>query len=298
MVGIARISDVSLLDRLRNAADWLEHLWQSLLRDRAPPIVMPGLDLAVRLIDATTISSPRSPTAEWRLHMDYRPQEGRFGGALLTDARQAEGFHHFTAGPGELVVGDRGYAKAAGLKAIHVQGGHFLVRTGWRSLVLQDKNGDDFNILDTISKLSSGKISTFDVQIAESARNRRPVCGARLLFSPLPEGAGERAHRKAKDKAKRSKKGILPQSAQAANWLMLLTTVPEEKATPEQLVALYRLRWQIELAFKRMKSQMHIDELVAKDQRLARSWIAANLIAALLADDIDMSPDSSPCAAG
>lgn len=296
MAGVAQVSDVSLLDRLRNAADWLQLLWQTALAKRIPPMTMPRLDLAVRLIDATTISSPRTKTAEWRLHMDYRPLEGRFGNAVLTDGRQSEGFHLFEAGPGELVVGDRGYAKAGGLGKVRESGGHFLVRLGWRSVVLLDEAGNDFDILGTFAKLPPQQISEFTVQLADDARHRRPVCTARLILAPLPEGAGKRARERAEYKARRQGRGILPEGAAAANWLMLLTSVAQENATADQMVALYRLRWQIELAFKRLKSQLHMDELVAKDPRLARSWLAANLLAALLTDDMEMSPDSSPCA--
>src|SRR3546814_4177071 len=66
--------------------------------------------------------------------------------------------------------------------------------------------------------------------------------------------------------------------------MMLLTTLPAETADPDRVLALYRLRWQIELAFKRLKSLLHIDRLTAKDPRLARCWLAANLVAALLID--------------
>jgi|SRR5579859_4666958 len=293
--GVADVSDVSLLDRLRNAAGWLDQLWQSVLGERIAPVAMPGLGLAVRLIDATSFSSPRAKTTEWRLHMDYRPVEGRFGAAVLTDGRQSEGFHLFEAAPGELMVGDRGYAKARGLAKIHASQGHFLVRLGWRSLALLDAAGNDFDMLGVIATLPEGQISAFEVQLASDAKRRRPVCAARLIFAPLPEGAGQRARQKATRKAKRQGRTILAQGAAAANWLILLASVPGENATADQLVALYRLRWQIELAFKRLKSQLHMDELEAKDPKLARAWLAANLLAALLADDIDMSADSPPC---
>lgn len=298
MAGVARMSDVALLDRLRNAADWLDGLWQTKLAKRVSPAPMPGLGLAVRLIDATTISSPRTKTAEWRLHMDYRPLEGRFGHAVLTDGRQSEGFHRFAAGPGELVVGDRGYAKAGGLEKVREAGGHFLVRLGWRSVVLLDDAGNDFDILKAIMELPPQQTSEITVQLAASSRQRHPICTARLIFAPLSEGAGKRARERAAYKAKRQGRGILPQGAIAAGWLILLASVTDDKATADQLVALYRLRWQIELAFKRLKSQLHMDELPAKDPRLARSWLAANLLAALIADDMDVSPDSPPCAAG
>jgi hypothetical protein len=298
VAGVAELSDVSLLDRLRNAADWLELLWQRMLAGRVAPVTMPGLGLAVRLMDATMVSSPRTRTGEWRLHMDYRPLEGRFGSVVLTDGRASEGFHVFEAKPGELVVGDRGFAKASGLGKVRSADAHFLVRIGWKSVPLLDTEGGGFNIMKTIAGLPPGQISTFDVQLADSSKRRLPVCSARLIFAPLPEEAGKRARARAEYKAKRQGRKILPQGAEAANWLILMTSVPEDRAEPHQLVALYRLRWQIELAFKRLKSLLHIDEILAKDPKLARSWLAANLLAALLTDDIDMAPDSPPCASG
>ena len=54
----------------------------------------------------------------------------------------------------------------------------------------------------------------------------------------------------------------------------------------ELIGALYRLRWQIELAIKRLKSILHIDRLPAKHPDLARTWLHAHLLLALLLDDI------------
>jgi IS4 transposase len=64
------------------------------------------------------------------------------------------------------------------------------------------------------------------------------------------------------------------------------------------LGALYRFRWQIELAFKRLKSLLHIDRLPAKDPNLARAWLHAHLLFALLVDETmselgEISPSAS-----
>src|SRR5208282_1557395 len=48
------------------------------------------------------------------------------------------------------------------------------------------------------------------------------------------------------------------------------------------VLALYRLRWQIELAFKRLKSLAGLDLLPARSAALGRAWIAAKLIIATL----------------
>jgi IS4 transposase len=63
---------------------------------------------------------------------------------------------------------------------------------------------------------------------------------------------------------------------------MLLTSLPPTRATADEVVRLYRMRWQIELAFKRLKSIGGIAALPASDPRLARSWLLAHLIAAVL----------------
>lgn len=54
---------------------------------------------------------------------------------------------------------------------------------------------------------------------------------------------------------------------------------------PEEVAETYRLRWQIELAFKRLKSGLGIDVLPARDRELARSWLAAHLILGLIIDE-------------
>jgi hypothetical protein len=56
-----------------------------------------------------------------------------------------------------------------------------------------------------------------------------------------------------------------------------------------------RLLWDIELAFKRLKSLLHIDRLPTWTERTSRSWLYAHLILALLCDDLSQDfLESSP----
>jgi len=297
--GVASVCDVSLLARLRNASDWLEEIWQTLLVERLSGLAIPNLDRVVRLVDATSISAPGSAGTDWRLHMEYRPAEGRFAGALLSDGRRAEGFRHFTFGKGDLALGDRAYAKAKDLAQVAAAEADFLVRIGWRSVVLLHADGQPLDILALLAGLPPDRVTEIPVQIADGAKHRRPIVAARLILQPLPPETAERSRRRATRKAKRQGRTVLAQGAIAAGWMMLLTTLPAEAANSDQVLALYRLRWQIELAFKRLKSLLHIDRLAAKDPRLARCWLAANLIAALLIDRMSQDfLDSPPSAVG
>lgn len=77
---------------------------------------------------------------------------------------------------------------------------------------------------------------------------------------------------------------------------MVLTSIPATDMTAEAILDLYRPRWQIEIAFKRLKTGLGIHKLPAKDPQLARTWLTAHLILALMIDEaVNDVLDSSPC---
>ena len=77
--------------------------------------------------------------------------------------------------------------------------------------------------------------------------------------------------------------------------VILATSLPKTGYSARAVLAVYRLRWQIELAFKRLKSLLHIDRLPTWTERGSRSWLYAHLILALLCDDLSQDfLDSSP----
>ena len=81
-------------------------------------------------------------------------------------------------------------------------------------------------------------------------------------------------------------KKLDPRSLIAAEFMILATSLPQTGYTAKDVLAVYRLRWQIELAFKRLKSLLHIDRLPTRTEPTSRSWLYAHLILALLCDDL------------
>jgi IS4 transposase len=78
---------------------------------------------------------------------------------------------------------------------------------------------------------------------------------------------------------------LQPMTLAVAGFLMVLTSLPTNMAAAPDVLAAYRLRWQVELAFKRLKSGLGIDRLLARDPVMARSWLFSHLILALLIED-------------
>ncbi len=88
----------------------------------------------------------------------------------------------------------------------------------------------------------------------------------------------QRIHRKASRKGTKTD----PRSLRSAGFMTLLTSLPTARAGAEEVVRLYRMRLQVELAFTRLKSLGEFADLQASDPRLARTWLLAHLIAATL----------------
>ena len=95
--------------------------------------------------------------------------------------------------------------------------------------------------------------------------------------------------------ARKKGKTLDPRSLLAAGFVVLATSLDAQTYPADELFAMYRLRWQIELAFKRLKSLLNLDRLPARTDKGARSWIWAHLILAIATDDysqdfLDFSP--------
>lgn len=82
---------------------------------------------------------------------------------------------------------------------------------------------------------------------------------------------------------------------EAADYVLILTTLSDAAADAAEILELYRLRWQIDIAFKRLKSLIQIDELRAFDPDLAQTYLSAKLLGAVLVDAIRIhGPDFPP----
>ena len=138
--GVAQLSDVALRRRIRGAAEWLGQIAGALLSARSPAddVVPTG---RLRIVDGSSISHTGADGTNWRLHAAYDPTTACFTDLELTGADGGEGFGRFSFSKGDLVVGDRGYAKPRGLQHVLAAGADFLVRVGWNSVRMITPDG-------------------------------------------------------------------------------------------------------------------------------------------------------------
>jgi hypothetical protein len=296
-IGLGELSDVAAMKRLQASADWLQGMVGDLLARRLScSAAAASSGRIIRLIDSTTISERGSDRADWRLHYSYDPRRGRTVDCELTTAEVGEHLRRVKVAAGDVWLGDRNYAKGEGLHHVAQAGADFVVRTSWNSLSLRTADGQPFDMATRLDRLGKAEHAEWQAIAHTPDGKTIPV---RLLVRRKPPEAIEREIKRITEKAarrgrtRRSGKPD-PRSLVAAQFTVLATSLVEPA---DQVFDLYRLRWQIEIAFKRLKSLLHIDQLPAKDPDLVRTWLLAHIIVALLIEDhADEVLDSPPSA--
>jgi hypothetical protein len=266
------LKDTSVLHRLRKAPPLLEKVLAHLLtqRLRAEPAAGPEF----RILDATVLSIPGSQGTDWRLHAVYDPAQCRLRRVEITDHQGGERLDRDRPRPGDIVCGDRGLARAQGIHAISDAGAFVLLRMHWQNIRLHDAPGQPLNLHQTLKRADAGDTGTA-AYVPLSGKAPVPV---RLLIRPLPTEAAQRSRQRLRRNA--AKKGRTPQATalRLAGYFCVLTTLPEALASDDVVLELYRIRWQIELFFKRCKGLLHFDQLRAFDPGLVRTYCLAKLI--------------------
>jgi hypothetical protein len=113
----------------------------------------------------------------------------------------------------------------------------------------------------------------------------RQIAG-RLCGIRKSEAAVQRAQRKLVIKQQNGKGKDTPENREYACYVLVFTTLPKDRATVGQVLECYRLRWQIELTFKRLKSIVHLGHVPKHDDQSSRAWLYGKLFVALLSQKL------------
>ena len=144
-----------------------------------------------------------------------------------------------------------------------------------------DRRGCRFDVLAHLGALDGTAVGDWDVWVGgpEDKRIAGRLCGIRKSKKAAEKGK-QRLLREARKKGHQ----VSPQTLEAAEYVFVFTTLPRTVLGSAQVLAAYRGRWQIELAFKRLKSLLALGHLRKKDPEGARAWIHGKLVVAFLID--------------
>lgn len=111
--------------------------------------------------------------------------------------------------------------------------------------------------------------------------NNKKIIPIRICAKRKTEDAIIRTQKQLHRKENRKQSKIIDDAKAFYNYIVLVTALPNE-ITSKQILDLYRLRWQVELYFKRLKSIMNYGELPKRCSESVFSWLNGKIIIALL----------------
>jgi len=272
------LSAVAIFKRLRAAEEWLR--WLAEQERGRQPLAIESQGRPVRAVDATTVSEPGSTGTDWRVHYVVNLANLQCDFFELTGVEGGETLRRIPVRPGDIMLGDRIYATPVGVAHVKDAQADILVRLNRQSLPLFDAAETPVNVLRLFRKLRVGQVEQWATQI------KHPGGGwvqGRLIALKRSAEATRLARRRLQAKASKQQRKVSAESWEAAQYFFVWTTLADSFPA-SAVLELYRLRWQIELAFKRMKSIMGLGHLPKKDPASARAWLHGKIFASLLVE--------------
>lgn len=278
------VSPNSFHKKMRRAASYLGALVAAMTtswNERCKPELWGGYDLIA--CDGTSFGGRCATGTDARIHAALRLTNLSVYEAHATGVDVGESLRRFHWLPGQLVLADRGYSNAQGIVHVVQHGADVLVRLNRGALPLLRRNGASFDIEAFLRAIREEQIDEKDVRIRVWIDGHEHVVDGRIVATRLPADKAEEARARVRADLGNS---ATDEIVEMAAYVALFTTTPKSRMSAERCIEAYRLRWQIELLFKRWKSLCHFDRLPNERQDTILSWLYAKLLLGLIVDRI------------
>lgn len=271
------MTDQAVAERLRACGPWVKAMLRRMLPLSAVDTLPQGRRFVV--IDASSIQAPGATGTDHRLHIAMDLVSLQFLEVFVSDVHTGETLKHFTLAPGDVAVADRGYAPCQGMSAAIQQGADLIVRLNPFSVVLCDAVGVPLELCAVLKRQPMETLRTLAVALCATG-GQHEVRGWVHAYRLNAEHANRARH-----KCRQGHKKGTPtaESLLLAGWVLVFTTLAPAVLSAQTIMALYRCRWQVEIAIKRWKSVLDVDALRAKAHSpLAAVWLHGKLLYALM----------------
>jgi hypothetical protein len=212
---------------------------------------------------------------------------------LLTDMKTGEKLKNFkTFGSNDIVVCDRAYGTIPGIEHLRGSGSGFVVRLRAHAFNLYDEQGQKIDLIPQLTGLKDGESRSIEVNYKVNGEYV-PIRICAMRKDADSERAGLKRIKKSKQR-KQHGKAVSALEGEYNKYIIVATSLGQE-VTSGQVLELYRMRWEVELVFKRLKSLFQYGEVPMKLDKSARAWFYGKLLLAALCETLVNKGRFSPC---
>lgn len=288
--GLVSISDVALLKRLRCSEEWLKTLCFFLLKENNFIMPTENRSFNIRLVDGTIIKEQGKTGSQWRIHYSISVPDFRCDYFEITATKGigvAETLQKLPISSNDCLIADRGFSHATDIHYVSNHNAYVLVRVNTQILPFyQDAEAQKrFDLLQAVQTLKvTGQTQAWEVYVR--APEASEAVRGRLCVIRKSEQAIAMALKKLHRKASKNQHELKERTIEFAHYVIVFTTLPEQSFTTAEVLEWYRIRWQIELVFKRFKSLAKLGHLPKYDPNSSRAWLYGKLFVCLLTEKL------------
>jgi hypothetical protein len=278
VVGLGSLSERAWRKRVERAQAWISWVLANLIGTQQSPDWLPERAERILLLDGSRLKTPAGSGEDVKVHTAYNLREGRLESVEVTDRHGGEGVQHvMNMQAGDVIVTDAGYQLGSSVHYEHAHGAYGVHRLSDFRVRLEREDGKKIDVKRLVKHQKYGTVSQYQAWVWDSKHQERMAIRLVIALPPRKPAMAARARKRERI---RLKKG--PKASMAPAWwagvMLLGTTLPQEQWSAQDVVKLYRARWQIELFFKRLKQGLQLHLLPVKHWERAQAYVHLSLI--------------------
>jgi hypothetical protein len=292
MTKLGNMSDVAFMKRFEKCGKWFCGINEKIAAEGLVNYQKP-----IWLESKTVVAADASDVAEkgrsgriYRLHFALDIFKMVSVEHKITTNKTGESLCNFTPQPGYLMIADRGYATIKGIEHCKKAGAEYIIRLRKNSFTVRDESGEKIDMAVLLSNLQAEENLDISVFAANSEGRKVPVriCAKRKT----PEAIAQ-TQKKFKRKESKNQRAITDETKTFNEYIVVVTNL-DKSVSPDDILEGYRLRWQVEIYFKRLKSILNYGELPKHRPGSAMAWLNGKIMVALLIETVTARVSFSP----
>lgn len=287
-----KISDVGFMKRFARCNEWVKWINQNMIQEQLPiydiPEKLRGKNVIA--VDASDIVSKGAVKQIWRLHYALNLFTMSSEQFKITPESTGESLKNFCLKENDLILADRIYATPTGIEHCVNAGADYILRLRNRAFKLYDTTGSEI-LLTELLKDVGGECRDFTVFYKNTDGMHKPL---RLCAVQKSESEKEFEQERLRKKESKKQTKISEDTKASHNYFFVITSLGEEFSC-DDILAIYRLRWQVEMVFKRLKSILNLGSMPTKTAAASETWLNCKMLIALLIEKLLSLVDFSPC---
>lgn len=184
---------------------------------------------------------------------------------------------------GQLQLQDKGFFDSKAWQAAQARGAYLLMPlphflTLWLTADVSEKEAP----LDLAAVLKASAENWLEWPKLMLGTKGHRIPELRLVAFRLSEESASRQRAGLRESMRKQGRVPSAKALELAGWRLLLTNAPVDKLPTRMMSYVYRMRWQVELIFRQMKTVVRVDQARSENPHRVQSEIWARLICAVL----------------